>query len=406
MGDRAFFLGRQPIIGAKCELVAYELLFRSSQCSAATMLDDSLVSANFIKYAFTDLDIESALGGKRGFINVSQAMLTSDTLKLLPRESVVLKIPQAMTLSPNLVAQCEKLRSDGYSLALDDVVALGTPALAVLPFISVVHINAPAMRPEDIEGLAQQARQHGALLLASKIDTVKQYQTCWELGFDLYQGYYFARPVILPGNAVQSSSLVLLKLVSLIAQDVPTEELEDALKHAPDLTLRLLRTVNSAALNRQRKIESVQNAIIVLGRTQLNRLVQIMMFRHQNRETTGADPVTTLAVLRGRVMETVAQQLGWSAVAGQAFMTGMLSLVDTLFGQELSGIIDQLSLDPAVTRALLYREGDLGLLLLLAEASELEDSARAAAILQALGLHDLDAFNRIQVEALKWASNY
>ena len=72
----------------------------------------------------------------------------------------------------------------------------------------------------------------------------------------------------------------------------------------------------------------------------------------------------------------------------------------------MSGIIDQLSLDPAVTRALLYREGELGLLLLLAEASELEDSARAAAILQTLGLHDLDVFNRIQVEALKWASNY
>jgi c-di-GMP-related signal transduction protein len=104
-------------------------------------------------------------------------------------------------------------------------------------------------------------------------------------------------------------------------------------------------------------------------------------------------------------METVAQLLGWSLTADQAFMVGMLSLVDTLFGQELSEIITLLNPEENVTQALLHRNGQLGLLLQLAEASELEDSGRVAVLADALGLHDLDAFNRIQLDALRWASS-
>jgi c-di-GMP-related signal transduction protein len=104
-------------------------------------------------------------------------------------------------------------------------------------------------------------------------------------------------------------------------------------------------------------------------------------------------------------METVAQLLGWSSAADRAFMVGRLSLVDTLFGQEMSEIITLLDLGENVTQALLHRDGQLGLLLQLAEASELEDSARVAVLADALGLHDHDAFNRIQIDALRWASS-
>ena len=403
-GDTPFFLGRQPIVGAGGELVAYELLFRSSYEKSAMVLDDIVASAEVIHYAFTDLGIELALGDKLGFINVSQAVLMSDVLKMLPRQHVVLEIQESVVFTPEVVARCRELRQDGYTLALDDVAALTEPQLAVLPLISVIKIDVPAVRPEDLTGLVQQARLYGAQLLAEKIDTVKKYEFCREIGFDLYQGYYFARPVILPGRSVQSSSLVLLKLMSLIARDAELKELEDTLKHAPDLTLRLLRLVNSAAINLSRRIDSVQNAILVIGRLQLNRLAQIMLFQQQNRANAGADPVTQLAVVRGRLMETVAQLLGWSAATDRAFMVGMLSLVDTLFGRELLEIVTPLNLEESVMQALLHREGELGLLLQFAEASELEDSGRVAALMGALGLHDLDAFNRIQVDALAWAS--
>ncbi len=405
MKHAPFFLGRQPIVGAKGELVAYELLFRSSHKNKATVFDDIAASAEIINYAFTDLDIESALAGKSGFINVSQALLMSDVLKMLPQQGVVLEIPETVEFTPEVVARCRELRQGGYTLALNHVVALTESQRAVLPFISVVKINVPALCRDDLTVLARRSRLYGAQLLAEKIDTVVEYEFCRDIGFDLYQGYFFARPTILPGHSMQSSSLVPLKLISLIARDAEIEELEDALKHAPDLTMRLLRTVNSVALSRPRKIDGVRGAILVLGRTPLNRLVQITMFARQGRLGAGADPVTQLAVIRGRLMETVAQLLGWSWAVNGAFMVGMLSLVDTLFGHELSEIIIPLNLEENVTQALLHREGQLGLLLQLAEASELEDFSRVSVLMDALGLHDLDAFNRIQLDALRWASS-
>jgi c-di-GMP-related signal transduction protein len=403
-GSTPFFLGRQPIVGAGGELVAYELLFRSFYEKSAAVLNDIEASAEVIQYAFTDLGVELALGDKLGFINVSQALLLSDVLETLPRQRVVLEIQQSVAFTLEVVARCQDLRRAGYTLALDDVVALTEPQLAVLPLMSVIKIDVPAVHPQALAGLVQQARLHGAQVLAERIDTVEKYEFCRDIGFDLYQGYYFARPVILPGISVQSSSLALLKLVSLVSRDAELPELEDTLKHAPDLTLRLLRLANSAAINRARQIDSVQTAIHMIGRAQLNRMAQIMLFQQQNRANAAADPVTQLAVVRGRLMETAAKSLGWSAAADRAFMVGMLSLVDTLFGRELLEIVEPLNLEESVMQALLHREGELGLLLQLAEASELEEAGRGAALMEALGLRDVDAFNRMQIDALTWAS--
>ncbi len=406
MNRTLLFLSRQPIINAKGDLVAYELLFRSPDASETEGLDQSVGDEAAIHYAVNDLGIETALDGKHGFLDISAAALHSDAIKLLPPARMLLQLPSTVAMTPETVARCEQLINDGYSLVLRDVASASDTRLSMLSLFTVVKIDVPAVPPEALPALVQRLRATKADLLAENIDTAAQNRLCQELEFDFYQGYFFARPVILPGATVQSSSLLLLKLVSLLAQDAATELLEDALKHAPDLTLRLLKTVNSAALSRTRRIESVRNAILVLGRAQLSRLVHIMMYRNTSREDTGADPVTQLAITRGRLMETVAQLLGWQNVAGQAFMTGMLSLVDTLFGQELPEIIRHLELGEAMKAALLRREGRLGLLLDLAEASELQQSGRARELMAAMGLHDLDAFNRLQIEALKWASTF
>lgn len=404
MDDTPFFLGRRPIVDAKGDLAAYELLFRAIHKNRTTVFDDVGASRRVIDYALTDLDVMWALARKPGFISVSQVLLMSDVIRMLPQD-IVLEIPETVEFTPEVVARCRELHQSGYRLALDHVVTLTEPQLAVLPFISIVKIDVPAQYRDNLTALAQRSRLYGAQLLADKIDTRLEYDFCRHVQFDLYQGYFFARPVILPRRVVQSSSLVLLKLMSLISRDAEIEELEDTLKHAPDLTMRLLRTINSAALSRPRRIDSVKDAILLLGRTTLNRLVQITMFAQQSRRDARADPLTQLALVRGRLMETVAQLLGWSSAADRAFMVGMLSLVDTLFGQELSEIITLLDLEENDTQALLHREGKLGLLLQLVEASELEESGRVVMLADALGLHDLDAFNRIQIDALRWASS-
>lgn len=404
MMDNQFFLGRQPIVGMQRELVAYELLFRSSRTNAALILNDVSASAAVIQYAFSDLGVQSALGEKSGFINLSEALLMSDIIEILPRDRVVLEILETVAITPEVLARCRQLKNAGYTLAMDDVMGLSEAQKSMLPLMSFVKVDVLTMVRTDVAALVRDLKSFEVTLLAEKIDTDEQYAFCRDLGFHLFQGYFFAKPVILSGRSVQPSAQVLIKLLGLIAADAEIEELEEVLKHAPDLTLRLLRLANSAAFNRAHKVTTVRSAILMLGRLQLSRLVQIMLFAQHSGNSIARDPIIQTAAVRGRLMEGMAAALGWANIRDQAFMVGMLSLADTLFGQSRPDVLALLNLEQSLQEALLTYTGRLGALLRLVETSERPDGGNILSQMTKLGLSDFDQFNRSQVEALKWAS--
>ncbi len=406
MVGNQFFLGRQPIVGRDNELVAYEFLFRANETNAAEIADDVMASAAVIQHLFSGLGMDAALGGKRGFINLSEELLMSESIELLPRDKVVLEILETVPLTPRVAERCQELKNLGYALALDDITELTQGHRNVMPLIDVVKLDVLAMPPERIADMAGVLKPFEITLLAEKIDTTEQHEFCHRLDFDLFQGFFFARPVMLTGRTVQPSALGLLKLLELIARDAEIEEIELALKQAPDLTVHLLKIVNSATFNVAQKISSVRAAIARLGRIQLNRLVQIMMFSRQNEAGAGANPLLQTAVIRGRMMEGLADLSGCGAMRNQAFMTGMLSLVDALFQQPLEEILATLNLDCKIQGALLEREGQLGAMLRAIEASEHFDYESMVTLMTGLGLSDFNAFNRVHADALAWAGKF
>jgi c-di-GMP-related signal transduction protein len=405
MIDNRFFLGRQPIVGRNLELVAYELLFRANKANAATILDDVTASATVIQNMFSDLGLQTALGDKQGFINLPETLLMSDVIEMLPQDRVVLEILETVQLTPSVLTRCQKLRAAGYMLALDDVVDLTEAQKAILPLVKLVKLDVLALRQEEVVDLVRDLRPYGVTLLAEKVETLEQYHFCREIGCDLFQGYFFAKPIILTGRSVQPSALALLKLLGLIAADAEVEELEHALKRAPSLALRLLKMSNSAAFGTVRKVSSLRQAILMLGRVRLNCLVQVMLFAQQNGTTMTSDPLLQTAVVRGRLMEGLAGALGWSTLRDRAFMVGMLSLIDTLFHQPMTEVLGLFNLEESLQNALLHRTGELGTLLHLVTASENADGEAAMALLEHFPQLDFDQFNRAQVEALKWANN-
>jgi EAL and modified HD-GYP domain-containing signal transduction protein len=406
MNEEQFFLGRQPIIGRNRELVAYELLFRSSHENAATVVDDFAASSAVIQYTFSDLGMAKALGEKKGFVNVSQALLMSDAVEVLPPERIVLEILETVQITPEVVARCKQLRDAGYTFALDDVVEMTEAQRELLPFVSVAKLDLIAISEADIARTAASLRPFGVKLLAEKVETQEQYDFCHNLGFDLFQGYFFAKPVVLTGRMVQPSAVILLKLFALTAADSELDALENALKQAPDLTVRLLKLSNLSASPNSPKISSIRSAIKVLGRTRIHRFLQIMLFAQQSGTNAASDPLVQTALSRGCLMEGLANARGWSAIKDRAFLVGMLSVVDALFGQPLAEIVSLLNLDENLKNALLRREGQLGTLLRLAEASERADSQNTITMMNNLNLSDLRQLNRMQVESFKWAANF
>lgn len=398
------FLGRQPILDRDQRLFAYELLFRNGQRNAADVLDGVQATATVIANAFTELGITDALGSCRGFINVDADFLFSDMLELLPRESVVLEILETVPPTPEVIQRCADLKAAGFTLALDDVIQLEPAYAALLELVEIVKVDIQPLSRLQLMQLAMQLKPHRKQLLAEKVDSRAQMEQCLQLGFDLFQGYYFAKPTVIAGRKLDHSQMSLLKLMGLLLSDAETSALEAAFKPEPGLTVNLLRMTNSVGAGATTRITSLGHAITVLGRRQLQRWLQLLVFT-AGKPVGAANPLLQLAASRGRLLELLAEGLrpGDRAFADQAFMTGIMSLMPALVSLPIEEIVAPLSLATDVQTALCQGSGPLGDLLGIAEAGETGDLGRLRDVLPRLPGLTLKRLNQAQTQALLWA---
>lgn len=372
------FLGRQPILDRRQELVAFELLFRNSTRNAAEVVDETLATATVVANAFSELGLGNALGCLRAFINVDTAFLLDDAIELLPPAQVTLEILERVVATPEVVARANALRERGFELAIDDLASDDDPRLPLVGIANVVKIDLVEVASGNLAPLVGRLRQHGPAklkLLAEKIDAAEQLVECQRLGFDLYQGYYFARPAIITGRRLDNAKIVLLKLLAQIQEDVDTSLLESSFKQAPGLAINLLRLVNSVATGLPVRIASLRHAITVLGRRQLQRWLQLLLYTDPTGKADFGDPLLQLAATRGRLMELLSahQAKGDDRLADQSFMVGVLSLTPALFNLPMAQVLGQVALAAPICDALLARKGRLGQLLNLVEAMEQDD---------------------------------
>jgi c-di-GMP-related signal transduction protein len=187
-----FYLGRQAILDRSQNLFAFELLFRSSRANRADFADSWAATASVVTHAFGELGIGSALGKFRGFINVDADFLLSDTIELLPCKSIVLEILETVRFTPEVVGRCRELKQLGFELALDDVQQIQSDYQDVLGMIDVVKVDLKQVSPADLPKITKQLKPWRVKLLAKKIDSQDEARRYLELGYDYFQGYYYA----------------------------------------------------------------------------------------------------------------------------------------------------------------------------------------------------------------------
>ena len=400
------FLGRQPILDRNQNLIAYELLFRSGFTADAGVTDDISASASVIVSAYAELGLANVLGKQRGFINVNAELLMSDMIRLLPRNQVVLELLETITITDEVVRRCGELRSLGYQLALDDVIEITDPIKRLLSLVNVVKIDLLQTSAQALPQLISFLKSKSLLLLAEKVEDLEQAKHCMALGFDLFQGYHFARPQIISGKRADTSQLGLLRLLGLVMSDAETTDIEQELKHYPTLTFNLVRMVNSAASGLPHKISSLKQVIVVLGRKHLQRWVQLLLYTAGRTDSQMMNALMQTAATRGKLMELLAmvERPHDKQYHERAFMTGILSLLDTLLGMPLPEIIAQISLADEVKLALLSRQGNLGRLLLLLEKKERNDIEAVSAMLAEMGFMGMSELIIAELDAIRWAN--
>lgn len=403
--DQEVFLGRQPILNRKQKTVAYELLFRSENSLDVADINDDLAStAAVIVNTLSQFGLQHVIGKHLAFINVSASLLMSETVELLPPDRIVLEVLEDVAITNIIIERCKSLKEMGFKLALDDF-SYRNEYDPLLPLLDFIKIDLNVTPFEEIAPLlAKLKTRTNAIFVAEKVETEAQYKACELLPFDLFQGFYFAKPTILQGKKPQPQQLSLMRVMGMLLGDADLGELEKIFKDNPALSIGLLKLVNSVGVNGGRQsINSLRQAIVVLGQKQLLRWVQLLLYASPD----GGIGSTLLQQVanRSRLMELIAKEVDayTTNFSDQAFMVGMLSMADTVMNMPLPEVLKEIGLSDEVNNAILAHQGQLGDLLELSEVIEQGDFAIARDKIRALGLTPSQLTN-IQLEAMQWTT--
>lgn len=399
-------IGRQPIINAQQELVGYALSFRECGHASAERSPGSAMSATagVVCAAFAELGLGDALGSQQAFICADEDFVGDDVVEFLPAGQVVLELDFRLPVSPERVARCAQLRERGYRLALARYDGSDPATAALLPLIDIVRIDSQAS-DEQLAGLLAQLAGRPLQLLADRVDTREAMERCRDLGFALFQGYYFARPQIVSGRRLSSSQLTLIRLINLVAREADSSEIEENFKREPALTVNLLRLVNAVGFGVVQKVDSLRHALNILGRKQLLRWLQLLLMASSgNSAQPERDPLLQIAAQRGRLMENLAERCepARHGIGDEAFLAGIMSLMPAALGLPIKDILEQIPVADSLQQALALREGELGRLLALTEHLDDNDWGGCDSLLATLPALSPAVVSNSLSEALAW----
>lgn len=399
------YLARQSILNRNQELYAFELLFRSGDSNAARITDGTRATATVMQHVLNEFGLDAVLGKFKGFINLDETMILSDLIELLPKDRVVLEVLETVPLTDRIVKRLTDLKAQGFSLALDDVIGLPPELERVLNSIDIVKVDIQQLSMDAVATMVATLKQRGVQLLAEKVDDRAQVQACLDMGFELFQGYYFAKPQLITGKRLSPAEATIMRLLGLLVSDAETDELEALLKQEPGLTMNLLRMTNSIGAGTRHRISSVASALMVLGRRQLLRWLQLLLYSASSGSSQLPSALMQLAAARGRMMELLAAKWKDNSLADRAFMTGIMSLMETLLSTPLADILAPLPVAEDVRDALLKRTGRLGGLLDVVQAIEGRTTQSLDELLARLPGLTVPDVERAHLAALAWANN-
>jgi EAL and modified HD-GYP domain-containing signal transduction protein len=351
------YVGRQPIFDRRLSVIGYEILFRSApQLNKAVIGDPSQATSNVIVNTFTDIDLEAILNGKRALMNFDRDLIVDGIPGLLPPERVVIEILETTTVDQGLIAAVRGLRSQGYTIALDD----WAPFSDLRPLLPVADIVKIDVREFDSPRLATEVewlKSFGVELVAEKVETYAELRQCRELHFDYFQGFFLSKPEVLRRTAVPPNRLETLQLITQMRDpDVSIDDLAAIIRRDVALSYKLLRVVNSAYYSLPRHIDSIKEAIVLLGTRQIASWVSLINIAQISRKPK---ELTITALVRARMCELAAAAMGRRDA--EAFYTvGLFSVLDALLDVPMAAALETLPLSPEVRAAITDGAGVMG----------------------------------------------
>jgi EAL and modified HD-GYP domain-containing signal transduction protein len=359
-GESYVHIGRQAIFDTAGAVAGYELLFRADPTAVtAAITDGHHATARVIVNTFTQFGLSALVGSGMAFINLTRPFLTFELPAPFVSDRVVLEVLEDLAPDAEVVEGCERLVAQGYRLALDDL-SPNDQRLSLLGLASFAKLDFLACSTQELASIAAQCREAGVTLIAEKVETEGALNTAKALGCSLFQGHFLARAQVVSAPTLSPQRLQCLQLLGLLGDsDISLERINDVVSREPALALRILTVANSSAAGLNRRINTVRDALVMIGTRQLRSWLQLMLLADLSDENS---ELFATAVIRAKTCELLAEERG--TVSGdQAFTVGLLSSLEEVLGQPLGSLVENMELDEDLHRALVSFDGPAGRLL-------------------------------------------
>ncbi len=393
------YVGRQAILDKNNKIFAYEILYRTTSIdNSANIENNKEATAKVLINLLNNVGIGKIVGNKKAFINVDESILTCPFENLVNPKKIVFEILEDTVISPEIVDRVRQLKFYGFEIALDDFL-LGRKTELLLDFADIIKVDVLNTTETQLLEIVKEAKKRNIKLLAEKVEDKETYERYLELGFEFFQGYFFAKPKIFINKNLTPYQITLIKVFNELNKKQPDfKKIEDFIKGDVKLSYNLLKVINSAFFSFRREIVSIRHAISILGIEKLKIWITLMLYTNDFDSDLESNPIFDLALIRAKMLEELVLKKTRDLVyAGEAYLVGTLSLIDVILGQRKEDIVSDLNLSEEIKDALLYSKGLLGELLTLIELYEIDDFDAVKYILNIYNLNLNDIFEAEEV---------
>ncbi len=402
------WVARQPIFDRKQQLYAYELLFRAERNGTSFDGHDAAsATTQVIAHTLLGIGLEKLLCGRKAFINLDRSLLLHGLFSMLPREDIVLEVLETVEADDEVLAACRKLQQQGYTIALDDFEC--RPETEPLTrFADIIKVDLRATPRPEQERMLHAYRSRGIRMLAEKVETRDEFEWAWRAGYDYFQGYFFARPAIVSGTQISPVKAVCLNMLREMQRpELNFSRIESVVSSDVALSFQLLSCAGSASLYRTAPINSIGQALIVLGEDKVRQWAALATLSRLAKDRP--DELLVLSLVRGHFCEYLLSLAdipqARNLLPQDAFLMGLFSLIDALLDLPLQEALRRADVASGIRAALLGTAADNDLLYLicrLVRAWEAGDWPTVSTLAVQAGI-SVSAISEAYSESTAWA---
>ncbi|WLI77326.1 EAL domain-containing protein [Kosakonia sp. H02] len=400
------FVARQAIFDNQLNTVGYELLFRNSMDNRFPDVSAEQATTQLIEEQFLSAPVGRKNDPSTVYVNFPYQLLVEGLAETLPKDRVVIEILEDAKPDKPLLETVKRLHTLGFRIALDDF-SPGSEWDAFMPYIDVIKFDIRKSPREEIDNYIRAHREslRHAVLLAEKVETYDEFDAFKKMGFHLFQGYFFSKPVVTRRNKLVQNRAFALELMQEVNIESPNlNKIEELLKRDVSLSFKIMRYAQNILYNTRGisgfRNQSLRDIVVYLGINEMRRFVLVACLT--SFEHVGNTEIYYLSLIRAKFCELVAARTSSNNVANDAFLVGLFSLLDVILGLPLEELLEQISVSSEVATALEKERGELYPYVHLARLYEQRMWEEASDVAHEIGL-PYSSISELMNQATKWA---